>query len=291
MDMHPAKVRYHLKQLEQAGMVALVSTRIVGSFVEKYYQATAKAFMINLAVVPQSAEQDAIILLGSHDLALETLAESLSQDMTTPAMYALPVGSLDGLIALRQGACHLAGCHLFDPPSGEYNIPYVRHLFPGLEMRVVTLVRRQQGLLIAPGNPLMIRDLEDLVRNDVRFINRKRGSGTRLWLDQQLNQLGINSNEIRGYDVSVNTHRQVARSVASGQANFGLAVRAVAQEFDLDFIPLFEERYDLVIPESEYRSDLLAPALDHIHSGAFRQAIQNLAGYQVNDIGQEILIL
>lgn len=290
MGMHPAKVRYHVKLLQDAGLVELTETRKVGNYTEKYYQASAAAYMIQVAVLPQQAAGPVILASGSHDLALELLAENLNLDKSTPEMFTLPIGSLDGLIALRQGLCQMAGCHLFDPPSGEYNLPYVRHLFPGQEMRVVTLVRREQGLLLASGNPLNIQGLEDLARQDVCFINRKRGSGTRLWLDQQITQLGISTEDIQGYDTAVNTHRQIAQAVASRTADAGLAIRAVAQEFALDFVPLFEERYDLVFPESEFQAGLLNPALEHIHSGTFRQAVRNLEGYQVDDTGQETLI-
>jgi putative molybdopterin biosynthesis protein len=290
LKIHPAKVRYHLKQLEEIGLVELVSTRDVGGFVEKYYRATSRALLVNLAVTPHGNKSEAVIALGSHDLALELLAETLAQDENTPDMFALPLGSLDGLIALRQGVGQMAGCHLFDPPSGEYNLPYVRHLFPGYPMRVVTLVRRQQGLLVAPGNPLEIKVLDDLTREGIRFVNRKRGSGTRLWLDQKLDEQGIPSQAVPGYNWAVNTHLQVAQAVATDQADVGLAVLAAAQKFQLDFIPLFEERYDLVIPQEHYESPLLVPALECIHTAKYRRAVESLGGYSTAEAGKEIVL-
>lgn len=290
LKIHPAKVRYHLKQLEELGLVELVSTREVGGFVEKYYRATSRALLVNLAITPQSKHGDIVLALGSHDLALELLAETLSQEENTPDMFALPLGSLDGLIALRQGTGQMAGCHLLDPPSGEYNLPYVRHLFPGREMRVITLVRRQQGLLVARGNPLRIQGLDDLVRDDLRFVNRKRGSGTRLWLDQQVRERDIPISEISGYDWTVNTHVQVAEAVAKGQADLGLAVLAAAQRFEHGFLPLFEERYDLVIPEEHYQSPLLVPALECIHTAKFRRAVETLGGYNTAEAGKEVVV-
>lgn len=288
MDMHAAKVRHHLKQLEDVGLVEFVSSREVRGFVEKYYQAAAQAYFVNYAVLPQpGGEQGAIFALGSHDLALELLADHLGQDTATPDLITLPVGSLDGLIALRQGFCQLTGCHLFDPVGGEYNTSYVRHLFPGQPMHVITLAHREQGLLVPPGNPQQIRSLEDLGRDDLTFINRKTGSGTRLWLDQQLGALGVESTQIQGYTQEVSTHSQVAEAVLQGEADLGLAVLAAARQYNLDFIPLFEERFDLVIPEEHYQSALLLPALEYLHTAEFRSAVQGLGGYDPLETGKE----
>jgi len=290
MDMYAAKVRHHLKQLEEIGLVEFVSSREVRGFVEKYYQATAQACFINYAVLPQPGKQGTIFALGSHDLALELLADHLEQDSATPNLVAIPIGSLDGLMALRQGFCQITGCHLFDPVGGEYNTSYVRHLFPGQPMHVVTLAHREQGLLVAPGNPQQIRCLEDLERDDITFINRKTGSGTRLWLDQQLGKLGVDSAQIRGYDQEVSTHFQVAEAVLQREADFGLGVLAAARQFDLDFIPLFEERFDLVIQDEYYMDPLLTPALEIINDLTFRQAVSALGGYDTTHTGENLPI-
>ena len=145
-------------------------------------------------------------------------------------------------------------------------------------------------MLIAPGNPLQIRDLSDLTRADVNFINRKRGSGTRLWLDQQLGQLGIKPSQIQGYTNEVSTHSQVADVISQGKTDVGLAVLAAAQKFGLDFIPLFEERFDLVIPEENFHSKLLLPALEQLHTGEFRNAVQGLGGYDPQETGNIIRV-
>ena len=290
LDMHPAKVRYHLKKLEEEGFVALTSTNIVRGFVEKYYTATSQAILANLSLLPHTPNKESVVAMGSHDFALDLLAQTLSNNQTTPEMFALPLGSLDGLMALRQGICQLAGCHLFDPPSGEYNLPYVRHIFPDRDMRLVTLVSRQQGLAVAPGNPLQILKLEQLAQEGVRFINRKKGSGTRLWLDQALKRKEVPTQKIQGYHWDVNTHHAVAQAVANEEADVGICVMAAAKKEKLDFIPLFEERYDLVIPEEHYQSTLLIPALDTIHSLEFRGAVNTLSGYSAKDAGQETLV-
>jgi molybdate-binding protein/DNA-binding HxlR family transcriptional regulator len=287
MNMHAAKVRHHLKKLEDVGLVAFVSSREVRGFVEKYYQATSQAYFVNYAILPQPGEHGTIFSIGSHDLALELLANHLAQDSATPNLIALAVGSLDGLIALRQGYCQLTGCHLFDPLGGEYNTSYVRHLFPGQPMHVVTLAHREQGLLVAPGNPHQIHSLEDLGREDLTFINRKKGSGTRLWLDQQLKTRSMQTADIQGYNQEVSTHSQVAEAVLQGAADFGLGVLAAAKRYNLDFIPLFEERFDLVIPDENYRSALLLPALEYLNTAEFRLSVQKLGGYDPQETGKE----
>lgn len=283
---HPAWVRHHLKHLEQAGLVQMTTTRPVRGFLEKYYQATARAFTINTLIVPQHPDRETIIAMGSHDLALELLAVDMSKDHRVPNLLTLPVGSLEGLIALRQGAGHLAGCHLLDPELDEYNRPYVRHLFPGQPVVLVTLAHRQQGLLLPPGNPRQLRTLEDLAREDVVLINRNRGSGTRLWLDQRLHGLGIHPQQVRGYEQGVSTHTEVAQAVARGQADAGLGLLAAARQFGLDFIPLFQERYDLVIPQEQHASPLLQPLLDRLQAGDFRRAVEALGGYDTMHTGE-----
>ena len=210
LGLHPAKVRYHLKRLEDAGLVTLTATNVVRGFVEKYYQASARAYHVSMAILPQPDQQPGLMITGSHDLALDLLAQSLRQQTPDSTIYSLPVGSMDGLIALRQGMGQVAGIHLFDPVDGEYNLPFVRHLFPGQRFHLVTLAHRQQGLIVSPGNPLKLKNLHGLTEPNLRFINRRRRSGTRLWLDYQLEQDQIPPGQINGYHWEANTHLQVA---------------------------------------------------------------------------------
>ena len=256
----------------------LSRSREVRGFVEKYYQATAQAYFVNYAVLPQPGKQGTVFALGSHDLALELLADHLEQDSATPNLVALPVGSLDGLIALRQGFCQLTGCHLFDPVGGEYNTSYVRHLFPGQPMHVVTLAHREQGLLIAPGNPHQIRGLEDLGREDLTIHQPQNGFGDASVAGSAIGTLGVDAAQIRGYNQEVSTHSQVAEAVLQGKADLGLGVLAAARQFDLDFIPLFQERFDLVIPDERFQDPFLAPALEIIHDLNFRRAVSAAGG-------------
>jgi molybdate-binding protein len=287
---HPAKVRHHLKQLEQEGFIELTSTRVIRGFVEKYYQATSQAFLFTGLILPQSPhpKKETIIALGSHDLALEKLASRFNQDYGDEVQFTpIPVGSLEGLIALSQGLSQMAGCHLLDADSGDYNLPYVRHFFPGRPMRLITLAYRQQGLIIPSGNPQGLRGMEDLSREDVEFINRASGSGTRIWIDQQLHRLGIASQSIHGYHREAHTHTQVAAAVAQGTASTGVGLQAAAQQFNLGFIPLFQECYDLVIPQESLDNPRISLLIECFLSGEYRRLIEGLGGYDTTQNGKE----
>jgi len=290
LEIHPAKVRYHLKRLEDAGLVILTATNVVRGFVEKYYQASARAYHVSMAILPQPDREPGLMITGSHDLALDLLAQSLRQQTPESTVYTLPVGSMDGLIALRQGIGQVAGIHLYDPANGEFNLPFVRHLFPGQRFHLITVAHRQQGLIVAAGNPLKLKDLHGLTDPNLRFVNRRRGSGTRLWLDHQLEQEQIPSGQINGYQSEANTHLQVAESIARGKADAGIGLEAAARTQGLGFVPLFEERYDLVILEEDYQSSLLAPALDFLQTAAFRQSVTELGGYNTQQMGVEISV-
>ncbi len=284
---HPARVRHHLLKLEKAGLVELVDTQVVRGFTEKFYAAAAQAFTLNEIILPQNARPDTILILGSHDLALELLSNG-ANEINHTHLLALPVGSLNGLIALRQGNAHIASCHLLDASSGEYNTSYVRHFFPDQDMRLITLANRAQGLMVAPGNPRQIRGLEDLARQELRLVNRNPGSGTRIWLDQQLGRLGFQPGAISGYAHEVRTHTAVAEIIARGGADLGLGLQAAAIQCGLDFIPLFEERFDLVLPQALLTSPQLQPVLDRLQSAELRQKIRALAGYHTEQTGNEI---
>ncbi len=198
-----------------------------------------------------------IFCIGSHDLTLDLLAQFLAEQ--DRRFVSANVGSQGGLVALRRGEAHLAGSHLFDPQTSEFNISYIRQYMPDIPVKVVALVRREQGLLVKPGNPKGIKSLGDLIRSTVRFVNRQRGAGTRVLLDYHLNLLGISPEMIQGYNQEEYTHLGVAAAVASGRADCGLGIAAAAQALDLDFIPLFQERYDLVVPKKFANTELLMP--------------------------------
>ncbi len=290
LEMHPAKVRYHLKQLEEAGLANLTETHQVRGFIEKYYQASARAYRVSRTILPRPDERSALLITGSHDIALDLLAHTLREGQPAAAAYTLPVGSMDGLIALRQGIGQIAGIHLFDPISGEYNLPYVRHLFPDKRVHLFTLALRQQGLIVSAGNPLGLKDLRGLAQPGVRFVNRKSGSGTRLWIDHQLKLHKITPEQVTGYGWEVNTHLQVAEAVASGRADAGVGLEAAARRLELGFVPLFQERYDLVVLDEQIQDPLLLPALDFLQTAGFRQAVSDLGGYNTRQMGVEISV-
>lgn len=282
LGRHPAWVRHHLARLEQAGLVELTETRTLSGVTEKFYHARAGAFVLQEMILPESNSLPSIIFSGSHDLAIELLSRQLEKYLK---LITLPVGSLDGLVALRQGLGHLAGCHLLDP-GGEYNTPYVQHLFPDRRMRLFVLAQREQGLMTAPGNPKALRGLADLVREDLRFINRNAGSGTRIWLDGELQRQGIPPASIRGYGQTVSTHTECARRVQVGDADVALGLHAAAAQLGLDFIPLFHERYDVVVPEEQIKP--LQPFLDTLQTRKFRRAAERLPGYDLTRTGEQI---
>jgi len=283
---HPAWIRHHLKLLEGAGLVELSDVKVSAGYIEKYYQSKAHAFLLQELVLPGKSGKKMVVLSGSHDLALEMLAHSSCGDLD---VYALPVGSLDGLVALRQGMCSVAGCHLYDSSAREFNSPFVRHFFPDKKMVLLTLANREQGLMVAPGNPQHVHGLEDLAKN-IRFIKRNRGSGTRVWLDDQLTRLGISPEQVLGYDQEAHTHTEVALAVHQGQAQVGLGIQAAAAFYHLDFIPLFQERFDLVITKEQFSDRRLSPLFDTLYSGEFRRGVQNLAGYDVTHLGEQIIL-
>jgi putative molybdopterin biosynthesis protein len=266
-----------------AKLIELSEVRITGKVTEKFYRAKAGAFLLQELILPEGG-QPAIVFSGSHDLALEKISAQIADHLT---LLTLPVGSLDGLVNLRQGLCQISGVHLLDK-TGEYNAPFVRHLFPDRTMDLVTLAYRTQGLMLAPGNPKGVRSAADLARAGLRFINRNPGSGTRLWLDGELARLGIPPETIDGYERVVNTHTECSRTIASGEADAALGLQASAQQYSLDFIPLFEERYDLVLPREQ--EDSLAPLLEHIQTAAFRRELSSLTGYNTTHSGEQIPI-
>ncbi|MEW6718378.1 MAG: molybdopterin biosynthesis protein [Chloroflexota bacterium] len=227
-----------------------------------------------------------IFAIGSHDLTLDVLAQFLSRH--DRRLTSSNVGSLGGLMALKREEAHLAGSHLLDPQTGEYNLAYIHRYIPDVPVLVVALVGREQGLLVSKGNPKGIQSLSDLVRPEVRFVNRQRGAGTRVLLDYHLERLGISPDEVQGYAHEEYTHLSVAAAVASGRVDCALGVHAAAQALDLSFIPLFNERYDLVIPRQHFRSSLLEPLLNLLADEGFRNAVAQLPGYDVSVIGTVI---
>ncbi len=224
---------------------------------------------------------------GSHDLALEALWAQARQLHTGLAITASYVGSLDGLLALLHGDATLAGAHILDEESGDYNLPILRRLFVGQALAVITLAERQQGLIVARGNPLGIKNLEDLGRPGLRFVNRQPGSGTRTLLDYHLRRKHITPQSITGYSSVVPTHLAVGAAIVEGRADVGLGLVAAARAHGLGFIPLARERYDLIMRAEDRRCEPVATLLKIIGKPEFKAVVAELGGYDTTRTGEE----
>jgi putative molybdopterin biosynthesis protein len=234
---------------------------------------------------PRGEIANTIVFSGSHDLSIGLLEDALKRRAPHLKISATNVGSLGGLLALQRGEAHVIGTHLLDPKSGTYNLPDVRrHLRPA-DVVVVNLVVREQGLIVAPGNPKHLVGLKDLVREDVRFVNRQPGAGTRVLLDYKLSKLRLRPARISGYEREEFTHMAVAVAVASGLADCGLGVHSAANALGLDFLPIEQEDYDLVFRRDFYLSDAGQALVVAVRSDDFREAVARLGGYHTRRTG------
>ncbi|MBI4688355.1 MAG: molybdopterin biosynthesis protein [Nitrospirae bacterium] len=231
--------------------------------------------------------KNTIISIGSHDNALDILANFLKKRFAKYSLSSAHVGSMGGLIALKRKEAHIAGTHLLDEKTGEYNVPFIRQMLSGDEIILINLVYREQGLMVLKGNPKGINGFGDLVREDIIFINRQGGSGTRLLTDKHLKELHIDPKNIKGYDREEYTHMGVASAVLSGIADTGLGVLSAAMALGLDFIPVAKERYDLAIPKRFYSLEMTQCLLAIIREDKeFRDTVISLGGYDVSDMGR-----
>jgi putative molybdopterin biosynthesis protein len=236
---------------------------------------------------PKRDIERTIVCIGSHDNALDLLANTLKKRFPELNLSSAHVGSMGGLMALKRGEAHMAGTHLLDEETGEYNIPFVRKLLPDRRVLLLNLVYREQGLLVPKGNPKHIKGFEDLRRADVVFVNRQSGAGTRLLTDKCLRDLRIDPKDVQGYEREEYTHMGVASAVLTGLADTGLAILASARALDLDFIPVAKERYDLAIPREFFETDMLRRLISIIHDDdEFRETVRTLGGYDVSDMGK-----
>jgi putative molybdopterin biosynthesis protein len=235
---------------------------------------------------PLSSINNTIVVVGSHDNTLDVLADKIKAGGSDLTLSSSHVGSMGGLMAIKNGVCHLAGSHLLDTSDGSYNVSYIKKYLPGMKVKLVNLVFRDQGFIVAKGNPKNIRGIEDLVRDDITFINRQGGSGTRILLDYRLNQTGTDPGQIKGYDNEEFTHMSVAVAVLSGSADVGLGIFAAANALKLDFIPVVTEQYDLVIPEIFFETENMKILLETINSADFKKRVEALGGYSTKKTGQ-----
>jgi molybdopterin molybdotransferase/putative molybdopterin biosynthesis protein len=233
--------------------------------------------------------ENTIVCIGSHDNVLDLLANFLRKKHPEYSLSSAHVGSMGGLLALKRREAHLAGTHLLDEDTGEYNVSYIKKLLPDTKTVLINLVHRTQGFIVPKSNPKNIRGFADLARPDVVFVNRQTGAGTRLLTDLYLKKLKIDPKNVKGYDHEEFTHMAVAAAVLSGAADTGLAVLSAARALDLDFVPVAQERYDLAIPQEFYDTPMLKALLAIIGAdNAFREQIVAMGGYDVSEMGKVI---
>ena len=283
LKQSPAWVRHHILILESANLIEVSEIRKTGKVTEKFYKAKSDALLLQEIVLPKSKKPSGIFS-GSHDLAIEGIAEHLSKHIN---VLSLPVGSLDGLVNLRQGLCQISGSHLLDE-NGEYNTPFVKHLFPERNVEIFTMAYRTQGLMLAKDNPKNIKKISDIAKPNIRFVNRNAGSGTRLWFDAELKRIKLPVEKIAGYEKQVKTHSEAANLIALNKADVSLGLQAAAYQHGLDFIPLFEERYDLVLQKEQ--EEMLNPLLEYIQTADFRNLLHSLTGYNTVHSGEQVAL-
>jgi putative molybdopterin biosynthesis protein len=228
-----------------------------------------------------------LLVIGSHDLTIDLLASSIKERSEGRiTISSSNIGSMGGLLAIERGIAHLAGSHLLDTQTGEYNRSYIGRYLKHTPVALVTLVHRFQGLMIAKGNPKGIQGITDLARSDISLINRQAGSGTRILLDYELQKANLDPARIAGYRSEEYTHMSVAMAVTSGRADVGMGILAAAQALDLDFIPVARERYDLVIPTHLLQDERMVLLLEIVRSPKFIEQVLALGGYEVEETGR-----
>ncbi|TKB68069.1 MAG: helix-turn-helix domain-containing protein [Nitrospira sp.] len=248
-------------------------------------QASGAKVRVNLSRDRQAIEQE--ISVAGCDPAIFLAGEHMRRHKDQTSVVGWTMGSTAALRALQQGEVHVAGLHLFDPATGESNLPFLRRALKGSNYEVITFATWEEGLLVRPGNPKSIRAVSDVADHSVTLVNREEGAGARLLLDQRLRAAGIKPGHVKGYGTVGSSHFEVARVIASGQADVGVGIRSAAQLFELDFVPLQTARYDLVVPKAYLKSH---PTLVHLFetlvSRSFRHEIEALGGYDTSETGK-----
>lgn len=237
---------------------------------------------------PMKKLQNTLVVIGSHDPLLDELANMLHLEAPELYMSSSHVGSMGGIMAIRRGEAHMAGCHLLNPADGTYNRSFIKKFFPQGGVKLVSCVGRQQGLMVAGGNPLKIQKFADIAKENLRYVNRQKGSGTRILTDYLCAQEKIAPSSIYGYDREELTHTSVAAQIASGSADAGMGIYSAAKLYDLDFIPVCIEEYDLIIPDHAWDTPMVQKLLDLLKSDAFREKLLTLGGYTIENPGEII---
>jgi molybdate-binding protein/DNA-binding XRE family transcriptional regulator len=256
-----------------------------GYVVEAQGQTSGATVRVKLSRDRQAIEQ--AISVAGCDPAIFLAGEHMRRRKDQTSLVGWTMGSMAALRALQQGEVHVAGLHLFDPATGESNLPFLRRALKGSNYEVVTFATWEEGLLVRTGNPKSIREISDVVDPHVTFVNREEGAGARLLLDQRLRASGINSDRVKGYGTIVASHVEIARAIANRQADVGVGIRSAAQLFELDFVPLQTARYDLVVPKVYLKTHpTLAHLFETLVSRPFRNEIESMGGYDTSETGK-----
>ena len=237
---------------------------------------------------PEEKLKNTVVVIGSHDPLLDELADMMHLSNDDVYMSSAHVGSMGGIMAIRRGEAHAAGCHLLDTATGEYNIAFMRKYFPKGGVKLVRCVGRQQGMMVAKGNPLNIQKFSDIAREGVRYVNRQKGSGTRILTDYLCRQENVDTDAIFGYDREELTHTSVAAQIVSGSADAGMGIYSAAKLYDLDFIPICIEEYDLIVPDHAWDTPQVRQMIETLKSDTFKEKILRLGGYTLENPGEII---
>ena len=239
---------------------------------------------------PVEKLENTVVVIGSHDPLLDELGDMLHLADGSVYMSSSHVGSMGGIMAIRRGEAHAAGCHLLNTEDGSYNVSFLKKYFPRGGVKLVRCVGRQQGLMVAKGNPLNIEKFEDIARSGLRYVNRQKGSGTRILTDYLCKQNGLDTAAIYGYDREELTHTSVAAQIVSGSADAGMGIYSSAKLYDLDFIPICIEEYDLIVPDHAWDTPQVQMMIATLKSEAFREKIRSLGGYTIENPGEIIAL-
>jgi excisionase family DNA binding protein len=269
------------------------STRVTGKWVfpkrliDEWIESNARTGLEQARQKSRRVE-GALLASGSNDPILDMLQTYMKKSYPEFYIFSANTGSTDGLKALNMGYTDIAWSHLYDPKTGEYNIPFLPTYLPNVKPVVVNLFYRDLGFVTLPGNPIRLKGFQDLTKRGVRFINRQKGSGTRLLIDQRLKDFGISSSKIEGYSDEVNTHLEVGLSILGKTANVGIATMAVSKFLSLDFIPITKERFDMIQSQETFFHKGVQALIRLLHSEEFRQKVEKIGGYDLKDSGRVI---
>ena len=241
-------------------------------------------------LAPTSKFMDTLVVIGSHDPLLDELADMMHVENNRVYMNSSHVGSMGGIMAIRRGEAHAAGCHLLNTETGAYNRSFIKKYFPRGGVKLIRCVGRQQGLMVAKGNPLNITEFAHIAREGVRYVNRQKGSGTRILSDYLCRQANLDPDRIYGYDREELTHTSVAAQILCGSADAGMGIYSAAKLYDLDFIPICIEEYDLLVPDHAWDTPQVQQMIATLKSEAFREKILSMGGYTMENPGEIIAI-